>query len=392
MDLPHSTTIHRTYQVRGYASANGYARVREVLRICQQLYNRALAERRAVYRLTGKSVSKYAHMKWLTALRRGSQRLRDIDVNVERGALVRLDRAYQAFFRRFKAGEGFGFPRFKPAQRYTCLEVAQVRPGMVKGNKIKIKGLPVIRIKPSRPLPDAELKSIRLVMHGKVLRVDLVYKEAGQPLPASEHAVGIDMGVNQRMTFSTGETVTRRTPDRARERRFRRAISRKQKGSNSRRKAVETLARHKRKEAVRNRNDCHVITSALVARYGLIVIERLRINNMTASSGTRKRRLNREVLGQTWGVIRQQLSYKAEWAGRQLVEVNPAYTSRTCSECREVQPKPRVYRLFRCSGCGHVEDRDVNAARNILERGRGFAAGGATVEVSDSCRAAGNIY
>ena len=364
-----------------------------MLRICQQLYNRALAERRAVYRLTGKSVSMYAQMKWLTALRRGSQRLRDIDVRVERGALVRLDRAYQAFFRRVKAGDGFGFPRFKPIQRYTCIELAEVRPGMVRNNKIKIKGLPLIRIKPSRPLPDAELKCIRLVMNGKILSVDLVYKEAVQPLPASEHAVGIDMGVNERMTFSTGETITRRrTPDRARERRLQRAIARKQKGSNSRCKAVKTFARHKRKAAVRNRNDCHVITSALVAQYGLIVIEGLRINNMTASGGTRKRGLNREVLGQTWGVIRQQLSYKAEWAGRQLVEVNPEYTSRTCSKCREVQPKPRVYRLFRCSGCGHVEDRDVNAARNILERGRGFAAGGSTVEVSDSCRAARNIF
>lgn len=391
MDLPHSTTIHRTYQVRGYTSASGYARVREVLRVCQQLYNRALGECRAIYRLTGKSVGKYTQMKWLTAWRRESQRLGDIDVRVARGALVRLDRAYQAFFRRVKAGEGFGLPRFKPIQRYRSIELSAVRPGMIKGNKIRIKGLPLIRIKPSCPLPDAELKGIHIVLNGKILSVNLVYKEAVQPPPASERAVGIDMGVNERMTFSTGETVARRTPDRARERRLRRAVARKQKGSKSRRKAVETLARHKRKEAVRNRNDCHAITSALAAQYGLICIERLRISNLTASGGTRKRGLNREMLGQTWGVIRQQLSYKAEWAGRQLVEVDPAYTSRTCSECREVQPKPRVYRLFRCSGCGHVEDRDVNAARNILERGRGFAAGGATVEVVDSCRAAGNI-
>ncbi len=391
MDLPHDTTIHRTYQIRGYTSASGYARVREALRVCQQLYNRAHAERQAVYRSTGKSVSLYAQTKWLTALRRESQRLRDLDVRVERGALVRLDRAYQAFFRRVKAGEKPGFPRFKPIQRYTCIELSDVHPRMVKGNKIKIKGLPPIRIKPSRPLPDAELKGLRLVMNGRILSVNLVYKEAARHPPASAQAVGIDMGVNERMTFSTGETVTRRTPDRARERRLQRAVSRKQKGGNSWRKAVETFARFKRKAAVRNRNDCHVITSGLAARYGLICIEKLRINNMTAAGGTRKRRLNREVLGQTWGVIRHQLSYKAEWAGRQLVEVDAAYTSRTCSKCREVQPKPRVYRLFRCSGCGHVEDRDVNAARNILERGRGLAAGGATVEVVDSCRAAGKI-
>ena len=378
MSASQRSTIHRTYQLRGHTSRSGYGRIREVLGVCQRLYNRALAERIAVYRLTGKTMGKYAMMKWLTQLRRAEQRLREIDVNVERGALIRLDRAYQAFFRRVKAGDGFGFPRFKPKQRYTCVELAEVRPGMVKGNRIKIKGLPAIRIRPSRRLPEDKPVSMRLVLRGRILTVDLVYAEEVDPLPHSDKAVGIDMGVNERMTLSTGETVARRETDRKRQRVLQRAVSRKRKGSIGRRKAVEKLARFKRKEQVRNRNACHRLTTALVRRYGLIAVEDVCVQNMTASGGSHKRGLNRAVLGQTWGLLRDQLAYKAEWAGRQLVEVNPAYTSRTCSECGEIQPKPRVYRQFECSDCGHVEDRDMNAARNILHRGRDFAAQGAT--------------
>ncbi len=363
-------TIHKTYQIRGYCSRAGYARIREVLRACRWLYNHSLAERRNIYRVCGKSMSKFTQMKQLTKLRADQQSWRDLSLQVSRGVLVRLDRAFQAFFRRVNAGEKPGYPRFQGAGRFQCIELAEVTPGMVKGNRIKIKGLPFIRVRPSRLLPNnSHIKALRLVMHRRILSVDLVYVEQANPLPSNAAAVGIDMGVNERITLSDSSTVEKRIVDRKRERRLQRAISRKQKGSNSRRKAVAAFARAKRRNTIRNRNACHRITTDLVRRFGHIAIEGLQIRNMTAAGGVYKKGLNREVLGQTWGIIRQQLAYKAEWAGRQLVEVNPAYTSRTCSECGFVNGKATEYRIFACSECGHVQDRDVNAARNILARG-----------------------
>ena len=98
----------------------------------------------------------------------------------------------------------------------------QARPAalccMVKGNRIKIKGLPLIRLCPSRPLPESKPLSMRLVMHGRKLTVDLVYQEDVVPLSESAAVVGIDMGVNERMTLSTGQTISRREVDRRRER------------------------------------------------------------------------------------------------------------------------------------------------------------------------------
>jgi putative transposase len=388
--------VYRTYQTRGYTSKAGYARIREVLGVCQRLYNHLLAERKAIYRLTCKTMGKYAQMKWLTSVRSNSQELSDISSLVERGAIIRLDRAFRNFISRVdeyktiaakrkqegkpprKDGEMPGFPRFKPRQRYTCIELAEVSPSMVKGNRIKIKGLPLIRLCPSRPLPESKPLSMRLVMHGRKLTVDLVYQENVMPLSESTEAVGIDMGVNERMTLSTGETIARLEVDRRRERRLQRAISRKQKDSNSRRRVVAAFANVKHKNAVRNRNICHQITTEIVRWYGFISVEDLNIRNMTRAGGAHKKGLNREILSQGWGIIRQQLEYKAEWAGRQLVKVNPSYTSRICSECGFVNGKAQEYRTFNCSECGHIADRDVNAALNILKRGWEFAAGSIT--------------
>lgn len=361
--------IHKTYQFRGYTCQTGYSRIREVLRICQRLYNQALAERIAVYKLTKKSVTKFSQMKWLTNLRQKSQQLSDISLQVERGVIIRLDRAFQSFFRRIKKGNGDGFPRFKPWQRYTCIELAEVHSGMIKNNRIKIKGLPIIRLNPSQSLPDStQLKSLRIVLTGRRLTVDLVYEEDIEHLPYNNNSVGIDMGITERMTLSTDDTIDRRIVDRTREKRLQRAISRCKKGSNTRRKRVEAFAREKRKSNVVNRNECHRITTDIVRRFGSIAIEKLQIQNMTRK-GKNKRGINREILSQSWGIIRQQLAYKAEWAGRQLVEVNPAYTSLTCSKCGFVNGKPKVYKVFECSDCSFVCDRDLNAALNIEVRG-----------------------
>ena len=95
--------------------------------------------------------------------------------------------------------------------------------------------------------------------------------------------------------------------------------------------------------------------------------------NVSAKSG-----LNREILKQTWGMIRQQLEYKAEWAGRTLVAVDARYTSQTCSECGVIDKGSRSGKSFKCVACGYEADADVNAARNILRNspsGRRLAGG-----------------
>ena len=83
----------------------------------------------------------------------------------------------------------------------------------------------------------------------------------------------------------------------------------------------------------------------------------------------RKSGLNRSIREQTWGIIKQQLTYKAEWAGRRLVVVDPKHTSQTCSGCGVVDGKARVGKEYECAFCGLLIDADINASINILHRG-----------------------
>ena len=81
-----------------------------------------------------------------------------------------------------------------------------------------------------------------------------------------------------------------------------------------------------------------------------------------------KRGLNRSITEQTWGLLRTQLTYKAEWAGRELVVIDPKFTSQRCSECGVVSAEHRQRKRYDCAECGMTEDADINAARNILHK------------------------
>ena len=329
-------------------------------------------------------------MRWphqsaaFTQIRREFPEWGALDLNVGRGVLRRIERSYTAFFRRLEAGERPGYPRFKARRRYRCIELAEVRPGMVRTSPdgrrahIHVKGLPTVELRLKRELPPAaQLRSLRLVFRAGKLYVDLTYAVEQEALPSGAPAVGIDLGVNQRLALSDGTLVEGRIPDRRRERRLRRAVSRCRKGSRRRAGRVATLSRETHRNRARNRGSSHELTTALVRRYGAIAVEGLRISNMTRSAKgsverpgrgvAQKRALNRRILDQSWGLILRQLTYKAAWAGRELVRVNPAYTSRTCSGCGASAPQER-YRVYGCPDCGLVLDRDVNAARNILAR------------------------
>ena len=160
------------------------------------------------------------------------------------------------------------------------------------------------------------------------------------------------------------------------------------KGSASRRKKVQRLANAHRKERVSNHHAVHRFTSHIARQYDFIAVEDLDIGSMTASGrGTAsepgtlvqvKADRNRMALQQTWGKIRQQLAYKAEWAGRQFVEVDPAFTSRTCSRCGTVATAPQLSPVFRCGSCGLQGVTAHNAAVNILRRGLGSGESGTT--------------
>ena len=375
------TIFHRTYQHRAYSSKAGYARIAEVLRESAKLYNAALEEWRWAYR-SGESVSLYSQYRELTAIRADDAFWGGMSVQVGRGVLRRADRARQAFFRRVSTGETPGYPRYKSGRRWHTVELANVAVSMIRPRgdycAIRIKGLPEIRLRKGLVLPEGVLKALSVTLRGRRLFVNLTYEVELAVLPGSDAAVGIDMGVSDRLALSNGERVGRRRKASKHLARMQRRLSKCRKGGHRWKQRRAVLANHQHRERIRNRNECHRVTTELVRRFGLIAVEDLAIRNMTASAkGTlenpgrnvrQKAGLNRSITEQTWGMIRLQLNYKAEWAGRTLMTVDPKFTSQRCSGCGVVSAEHRQRKRYDCAGCGMTEDADVNAARNILHK------------------------
>ena len=375
------TTFHRTYQHRAYTSKSGYARIAEVLRESARLYNAALEEWRWAYR-AGVSVSLYSQYRELTAIRAGDAFWGGISIQVGRGVLRRADRARHAFYRRVSNGETPGYPRYKSSRRWHTIELANVDSGMIRSRDnycaVRVKGLPEIRLRKGFALPEGAPKALSITQRGRRLFVNLTCEVELAVLPGSDAAVGIDMGVSDRLALSNGERVGRRRKASKHLARMQRRLSKCRKGGHRWRQRRAVLANHQHRERVRNRNECHRVTTDLVRRFGLIAIEDLPIKNMTRSAagtlenpGTgvaQKAGLNRSITEQTWGLIRTQLDYKAAWAGRELVVVDPKFTSQRCSDCGVVSAEHRQRKRYDCAECGMTEDADINAARNILHK------------------------
>lgn len=408
--------IHKTIQRRVHLRRGGHERLDSALRMCATLYNASLEHWKNAYKTTRDnpkpdSVTKFEQFRELTLIRKDDpEGWGAFDRSVGRGVIIRRDRASQAFFRRVKSGEEPGYPRFKPSvkpgerapgpSRYRTIGIENATPSMVRvaGTKahIRIKGLPSMELRCKTPLPPSEsLKAIRITRHPTGVYAALSYEVEQEPLPRvrkrADAAVGIDMGVNKRGALSNGEFIEPVEADRERERRLQRKLSRAQGGgvwakknpgkkwSKGYRKKAASLARERYRNRVRNRNKTHRITTSIVRRHGVICLEALKIRNMTRSASgaieepgkrvAQKRGLNRSILEQTWGIARQQLTYKAAWAGREIVEVAPHHTSQRCSACGVVDGSQRKGERYACRSCGYEADADVNAAVNILRAG-----------------------
>jgi putative transposase len=189
-----------------------------------------------------------------------------------------------------------------------------------------------------------------------------------QPLPLTGRETGIDVGLKVFLVTADGDEVENPRHYRRGEKRLvkaQRRVSRRQKGSNRRKKAVGLLAKA-HQHVKRQRADHHHKTAlALLRDYDTIYVEDLRVANLV-----RNRHLAKSISDAGWAAFRTLLEAKAAWAGRQVLAVPPAYTSQDCSGCGARVPKSLSVRTHVCPSCGLVLDRDLNAARNILRAGQ----------------------
>lgn len=358
------------------------------LNLQRQLYNAALDERIGAWRKAGKSISLYDQMKSLTQIRADDlEGYGAMPVAMSRWTLKRLDEAMQGFFRRVKASKGgAGFPRFRSYRRWHSLGFAEWSGVRLDGGRLRIKGFDRgIRINMHRPLPaDAVPKSASITRKGRRWFVNIAIESAAvvERHTGTGGALGVDAGVSSLATFSDGIQFLNAAPARRQAnalRRVQRALARCRRGSRRREKVRARLARLHLRVANTRTTQLHRVTAVTARMYSTIVVEDLKLRNMTRSArgsaaepGTNvaaKAGLNRSVLDAGMGRLIQMLTYKAERSGGRLIKVNPRGTSQHCSGCGARVAKPLHVRTHACDACGLVLDRDVNAARNILARG-----------------------
>lgn len=360
--------MRRNFAYRLYPTKVQASAMQRTLDECRWLYNHLLEQRKAAWKERRESIGLYDQQKTIPPLKAERPSLGTVNAQVLQNVAVRLDLAMQAFFRRVKAGERPGFPRFRGAGRYDSFIFPQAPSGCkLTGNMLYLSKIGSVRVVLHRPLEGKpKTCGIRRSPTGKWYAT-FSCEGADAPLPPSPQHVGIDVGLATFATTSDGEKVENPRFFRADERalaKVQRRLSKEEKGTPARRKRRKPVARVHERIAFRRHNFVHQTARRIVNQYGFIAVEDLLIARMGQHPT-----LAKSIHDASWGMFARVLSEKAASAARTYVAVNPAYTSQDCSSCGARQVMPLSERVYCCPSCGIEIDRDLNAALNILAVG-----------------------
>jgi putative transposase len=386
--------VRRAYRFLLRPTRKQEAALTACLEDTRQLYNAALEERRDAWRMGRHQVTFYSQDAQMKEVRVDDpERYGRWAFTCERAAIRRLDRAFQGFFRRIRAGEKPGYPRFKGRGWWDSIEWPEKNGARwdsvphPKVTRVYFRGIGHVRVHQHRPVKGT-VRTIIARREGARWYVILSCADVpAEPLMPTGAQVGIDLGIASLVTTSSGTHVRNPRHLAATSEQIAAAqgnLARKRRGSSRRKKAVARVARLHGKVRRQRLDQAHQTAFALVRDYDLIVHEDLQIANMTRRPKPRpdgsgghqpngaaaKAGLNKSIHDAGWGIFLRVLSAKAESAGRQVIAVDPRHTSQRCAQCGHTALGNRVTQAeFRCLACGHQAHADVNAARNILRAG-----------------------
>jgi putative transposase len=357
----------KTFKYRLYPTPAQEYHLELCLSAARNWYNMCLAERKCSYDHAGRSVGVYEQFRLVKCYKTAFRQFRSVHSHILQVATTDCDKAFEAFFRRLKAGDTPGYPRFRGKQRFDSFGFKEYGNGFkIDGRRLKVSGVGRIAVLWHRPL-SGKIKTLRIRRTaGKWYACFSCEVPDPTPLNPTGKQVGIDLNVENLLTDSTGERIE--TPGYYRKaqadlRIVQRSLQRKKRGSKNRRKALLRVQRLH--EHIRNQRQdlLNKVVDQYTQRHDLIALEDLHITNMV-----RNRHLSKSILDAGWGYLRQRFVVKAANAGRQLVLVDPAYTSKTCSCCGQLFHKFDLSTRYINCACGLRLARDHNAAINILKR------------------------
>ncbi|EMC7283179.1 transposase [Escherichia coli] len=363
---------------------------------CRFVFNRALALQNENHEAGNKYIPYGKMASWLVEWKNATetQWLKDSSQPLQQ-SLKDLERAYKNFFRKRAA-----FPRFKKRGQNDAFRYPQGVKLDQENSRIFLPKLGWMRYRNSRQVTGV-VKNVTVSQScGKWYISIQTESEVSTPVHPSASMVGLDAGVAKLATLSDGtvfEPVNSFQKNQKTLARLQRQLSRKVKFSNNWQKQKRKIQRLHSRIANIRRDYLHKVTTTVSKNHAMIVIEDLKVSNMSKSAaGTvsqpgrnvrAKSGLNRSILDQGWYEMRRQLEYKQLWRGGQVLAVPPAYTSQRCACCGHTAKENRLSQSqFRCQVCGYTANADVNGARNILAAGHAVLACGEMVQSGRSLK------
>lgn len=358
---------------------------------CRFVFNRALARQNENHEAGNKYIPYGKMASWLVEWKNATetQWFNDSPSQPLQQSLKDLERAYKNFFRKRAA-----FPRFKKRGQNDAFRYPQGVKLDQENSRIFLPKLGWMRYRNSRQVTGV-VKNVTVSQScGKWYISIQTESEVSTPVHPSASMVGLDAGVAKLATLSDGtvfEPVNSFQKNQKTLARLQRQLSRRVKFSNNWQKQKRKIQRLHSRIANIRRDYLHKVTTTVSKNHAMIVIEDLKVSNMSKSAaGTvsqpgrnvrAKSGLNRSILDQGWYEMRRQLEYKQLWRGGQVLAVPPAYTSQRCACCGHTAKENRLSQSkFRCQVCGYTANADVNGARNILAAGHAVLACGEMVQ------------
>ena len=358
---------------------------------CRFVFNRALALQNENHEAGNKYVSYTKMASWLIEWKShpDTQWLKDTPSQPLQQSLKDLERGYKNFFQKRAA-----FPRFKKRGQNDAFRYPQGVKLDQTNNCIALPKLGWIRYRNSREVI-GEVKNVTVIQScGKwYVSIQTEY-EVPEQVHKAASMVGLDAGVTKLATLSDGTVYQPVNSFKANQRKLamlQRQLSRKVKFSANWQKQKKKIQRLHSHIANIRRDYLHKVTSEISKNHAMIVIEDLKVCNISKSAkGTAERPgrniraksgLNRSILDQGWYEMRRQLEYKQLWRGGQVLAIPPAYTSQRCACCGHTAKENRqTQSKFVCQVCGYTENADINGARNILAAGHAVLACGGMIQ------------
>ena len=351
------------FQYRIYPTRKQVHKLKETLEECRWLYNHLLENRKHAYAQTGKGLSCYEQQSTYPILKQERPTLERVHSQVLQNVAVRIDLAFKAFFRRCKASENPGFPRFRGRDRYDSFTFPQSGFSLTHDDRVTLSKIGSVKMVYHRPIKGkVKTCTIRRSSTGK-WSVSFSCECEPKRLDPVATQVGIDVGLKSFATLSNGEEIANPRFFRQEEKalaKVQRKHSQLAKGTPQRRKHRKVVARVHERIQFRRDNFTHQESRQIVDRFGVICVEDLHVKRMVHNHC-----LAKSIHDASWTGFFDRLSSKAEEAGRTWVKVNPAYTSQDCSRCHHRQKMPLSERVYHCPCCFLAIDRDLNAAINI---------------------------